>query len=437
MKVRFEDYPQHVGQLAQAALAAVEPGAAVRRHLQRQGDCLLVGESRYPLGRGRVFLVSVGKAAGAMGQAAVGLLGAALAAGTVITKRGGDDKSSDWPPAVQVYQASHPLPDEDSLRATTAVTDMVAQATTGDLVLCLISGGASALLTRPRVSLSAWRELHQALLACGCPIQELNIVRQALDRVKGGGLARLAAPAACASLILSDVVGNPLALIGSGPTAPVDNQAAAAHRILQRCGLARLVSAQGWQEIEAGLAAAGAETAGETPPVTNRVIGDVRQAAMAAVTRAAELGFTSHLLTTHLEGEAREVGRRVAALAKDAPAGTALILGGETTVTLGERYGLGGRNQELALSAAVNLAGRPGVVVATLATDGEDGPTEAAGAMVTGETVVKAQRLRLDSLAFLAGHDSYHFFQSIGGHLITGPTGTNVNDLVFVLKYEA
>lgn len=435
---RFDDYPQHVNQLVQAALAAVEPGAAVRRHLHRHKNWLAVGEARYPLGRGRVFLVSVGKAAGAMGRAAIEVLGEALAAGVIVSKKTGGGEPvgrGEWPPAIQVFQAGHPLPDEDSLEATTAVVEMVAGATAGDLVLGLISGGASALLTRPRVSLTAWRELNQALLVCGCPIQEFNVVRQALDVVKGGGLARMAAPAACASLILSDVVGNPLELIGSGPTVPMGNQTAAARRVLERYGLARLVPAETWREVEVGLEAAGVETVDESPPVTNGVVGDVRQAAIAAVTRAAELGFSAHLLTAHLEGEAREVGRVVAALAKDAPPGTALILGGETTVTL-DQDGLGGRNQELALSAAVLLDGWPGVVVATLATDGEDGPTGAAGTIVTGETAVKARELGLDPLVFLARHDSFHFFHRVGGHLVTGPTGTNVNDLVFILKYE-
>jgi hydroxypyruvate reductase len=303
--------------------------------------------------------------------------------------------------------------------------------------------------------------------------------------VKGGGLARIAAPATCLGLILSDVVGNPLEIIGSGPTvaaADSSEQQAQAAKILGRYDIAAQLGRERWQRLAAALRQT---TFDVTPPehtVQNFVIGDVRQAAVAAQVRAMQLGFVTHLLTTHLQGEAREVGRVAAAIARDSSPGHCLILGGETTVTV-HGSGTGGRNQELALAAAIRLDGsrqaiRCPVVVASFATDGEDGPAPAAGAVAAGAVVHEqsaalSHQLGLDPLSFLDNNDSYHFFQQldeqINGareqrvvgrsstsqaeerfsspsrrdsqllaphHIITGPTGTNVNDLLFILSYE-
>lgn len=443
----FSEVQQHVNQLVTAALAAAAPAGAVDRYLRREGAQLLIGPYNFQPGRGRVYLVGVGKAALPMGRAAINTLGDALAEGILITKRPSsapDDQPRFYSTtiagqkSIRIFEASHPVPDEGSLHATAAVAEMLAHTTPHDLVLCLISGGTSSLLSQPLLPLPEWQELITALLASGCTISELNAVRRALDRVKGGGLAVLAAPAACASLILSDVVGNPLADIGSGPTVAAPSGPAEARAVLDHYNLVSALTPETWQRVNSALGMATPLNLGSSQ-VVNLIIGDVQQAAQAAVAAARSLGFDAHLLTAHLEGEAREVGRVVAALAKDARPGTCLVLGGETTVTV-RGPGRGGRNQELALAAAIALGGWEKVAVASFATDGEDGPTNAAGALITGQTAARAQALALDPQAFLKDNDSHNFFTilSAGGRsnlLQTGATGTNVNDLILICKY--
>lgn len=455
MKLNFHDYRQHVQALVQAALQAADPAACVKRHLRRDGRILHIDDLsyRYDLQQGRVFLISSGKAAVPMALAAAEIIGDDLFSAAVITKKSArawheiDDSAFKIDPgALVLREGGHPVSDEDSVQATAAALEGLQQTTAADLVLCLISGGTSALLTQPLISLDDWQALTAALLASGCTINELNGVRRQLDSVKGGGLARLAAPAACVGLILSDVVGNPLHDIGSGPTVFTAETAADARLVLQRYGIQKQLETVVWQRIEQALQEQNGEPQGDQETrqesVHNLIVGDVRQAARAAWTRAAQLGFLAQILTARLQGEAREVGRVAAAIAKDLTPGHCLVMGGETTVTVrGE--GRGGRNQELALSAAVALDGWPHVVVATLATDGEDGPTEAAGAMVTGETVTYARTHHLDPVSYLDNNDSYSFFQQLnredtaaaGGLIQTGPTGTNVNDLLFILAY--
>jgi glycerate 2-kinase len=427
-----------------AALAATDPATAVAAHLQlAQHNLIIAQQQHYDLNQGRVFLVSVGKAAVPMAQAASQTLGPALHAGIVVAKT--LPTNANLPPdKIAVYTGSHPVPGPDSVRAATAVQRLLQTTTANDLVLCLISGGASALLSQPLVSLDDWQTLNRALLASGCAIDEFNTVRRQLDAVKGGGLRRWAAPAACHSLILSDVVGNPLAFIGSGPTVVGDDTPADALAVLARYGMADRLATAVSQRIHAALSQQ--PPAANLPAATHIIVGDVRQAALAAQTRAVALGFSAHILTAQLEGEAHEVGRVAAAIAKDAPPNHCLILGGETTVTLSPGGGLGGRNLETALAAAIALAGEPRTAVASLATDGEDGPTDAAGAVVTGETAVLAHQVHLNPHTYLHQHDSYHFFQqldqraagSVPPSLVqTGPTGTNVNDLIFILSYQA
>lgn len=461
MGLSFQDYPQHVMQMVRAALTAADPALAVRRHLRRRGSrSLVIGEQSYRLDQGRVFLVATGKAAVPMGLAATEIIAADLAAAVLITKKGEWQTVVEQAPfisqhtAFHLFTAGHPVPDQRSIGATSAVIELLAQTTADDLVLCLISGGTSALLTHPLISLAEWQQVNQALLASGCTINELNIVRRALDRVKGGGLARLAAPATCISLILSDVVGNPLDIIGSGPTVPADldmDPAVAAAAVLERHQVAERVDTTVWQHVNQALASV-RPVYTDHRRIYNLVIGDVRQAALAALAKAVQLGFVPHLLTTHLEGEAREVGRLAAALAKDSPPGHCYILGGETTVTV-QGDGQGGRNQELALAAAIALQGHPTVAIASFATDGEDGTTPAAGAMITGETVEYGRRQGLEATDFLRRNDSHTFFARLdarqqemagtspnGDHpapclIQTGSTGTNVNDLLFILAY--
>ena len=409
MNLNFSDYRDHVDEVVEAVLRAVEPQAAVKRYLRREGQTLQVGERTYGLHEGRVFLVSVGKAALPMARAAVDVLGDDLTAGVVVAKEGTIPATTTLP-GVTLFTAGHPVSNESSLQATAAVYALAEQAGATDLVLCLVSGGTSALLTSPLLPLDVWQQLLSALLASGCSIQEFNQVRRQLDRVKGGGLARRIAPATCMSLILSDVIGNDLASIGSGPTVPTP--AVDAEQILQRYGVVNRLETAVWQQVKQALRQP-VETIFATPiPVYNAIIGDVRQAAQAAFKRAAQLGFLTQVLTTHLEGEARQVGQVVAALAKDIKPSACYILAGETTVTL-QGDGVGGRNQELALAAALALAGQPDVVVATLATDGEDGTTGAAGAVVTGETIKRGHDKGLDGFDYLNRNDSHTFFSEL------------------------
>jgi glycerate 2-kinase len=445
----FQNYREDVDRMIGAALAAVDPGQAVRRAMRREGRVLHVRAQRFDLERRRVFIVATGKAAVPMAQAAARIVASALTAGVVIGKNSSDGPISPQAdsefPQLTIYQAAHPVPDQSSVLATTAVLDMLAETTATDVVLCLISGGSSALLTQPRLPLPDLQVLTQKLLHSGCTINELNCVRTQLDEVKGGGLAQAAFPSACMTLILSDVIGNPLSLIGSGPTIPATSDSAMARAVLQKYGLLTA----GIEELLASDLAK--NTAVSPPPPAQQlrvpyVIGDVREAALGALQEAKWMGFTPQLITYHLEGEAREAGRFAASLAKSMPPGHAYVLGGETTVTIdpAQKPGLGSRNLELALSAAVALESLPNTAIATFATDGDDGPTGTAGAIVTGETIKLAQKVGLNPASALAQHDSGTFFQQLDAatavhhppHLtITGPTGTNVNDLIFVLKY--
>jgi hydroxypyruvate reductase len=424
-------------QLVEAALAAVDPSAAVARHLYREGESLVVGDRRYSLAGSRhISLIAAGKAAVPMAIAAAEALGPALDRGIVVTKYDHADRAGELPSSVCVIEAGHPVPDENSVRGAQAVADLARAAGEDDLVLFLISGGGSALLTLPvpGVDLAQLQAVTEHLLRCGATIDEINTVRKHFSQVKGGQLARLAAPAELVTLVLSDVVGDPLPVIASGPTVADPTTVADARQVLARHGV---------DTVDADLLR---ETPkGGDPAVTGGrrlVVGSNRMAALAAAERGRELGYHTLLLTTYVEGEAREVARVAAALAKGVratgdpvPPPACLIWGGETTVTV-RGDGLGGRNQELALAAALALDGWPGVTLLALATDGGDGPTDAAGAIVTGETAERARRRGLDPIGVLDRNDSYPLFAALEDHVRTGPTGTNVNDLLFILVGE-
>ncbi|RPI22412.1 MAG: DUF4147 domain-containing protein, partial [Chloroflexota bacterium] len=316
-----------------------------------------------------------------------------------------------------------------------------------DLVLCLISGGGSALMTAPEsgIELEDLRSLTSTLLACGANINEINALRKHLDILKGGGLARLATPARVATLILSDVVGDPLDVIASGPTVADKATFKEAYGVLEQYGLEDRTPPAIISRLKKGLRGEIAETPKEGDRifscVQNLIVGSNLQAAQAALSAAETEGFHTLLLTTYLQGEARQAGRVLAALARQiGPNGPSitrpacLISGGETTVTV-TGNGLGGRNQEVALGAVKDLDGLRNIALVSLATDGGDGPTDAAGAVVTGETMHRARALGLKPKEYLARNDSYHFFDALGDLLRPGPTQTNVNDLTFVFAF--
>lgn len=430
-----------------AALEAVEPGAAVRRHVQRQGDLLSVGEREYDLTTvDRIWVVGGGKAATAMIAAVNDILSDRLTGGLVITKYDHAEPTLDTGP-VEVIEAGHPVPDEAGVTGTQRMADLLATISDRDLVLAVLSGGGSALLTLPAVGLrlSDLQATTGMLLRCGATIVELNTVRKHLSQIKGGGLAQLAGQASVASLILSDVVGDPLDVISSGPTVADPTTFADAWAVLERYDLTE----RGPRAVRDHLLAGQGGGLPDTPKpearlfdrVHNVIIGSNRLAAEGAVRAAQAGGLNALLLSTFVEGEAREVGRMAGALAKEMvhydrpiPKPACLVWGGETTVNV-DGNGLGGRNQELALAAAMAMEGLPDVVLVALGTDGTDGPTDAAGAVATGETVARGRRLGLDPAIYLANNDSYHFFDGLGDLIRTGPTGTNVNDLLFIFAF--
>ncbi|NNJ09203.1 glycerate kinase [Chloroflexales bacterium ZM16-3] len=434
-----------------AALDAVEPAAAVRSALRREGDLLTVGGRRYDLSQiARVLLVGCGKAGRPMAAAAAEVIADRLSGGVMVIK---SDKTQDagallpHPGSYHILAAGHPVPDERSVAGARRIADLLAESRAGDLVIALISGGGSALLSLPApgLSLADIQALTGQLLACGASINEINALRKHLDIIKGGGLARMAHPADLVTLVLSDVVGSPLDVIASGPTVPDPSSFADALAVLDRYGLRESAPSAIVDRLRRGASGDLEETPGPDDPCFARastlLVGSNLQAAEAAAHAARAAGLSALVLSTYLQGEAREAGRflgaiirEMAATGRPLPRPACVIVGGETTVTL-RGDGRGGRNQELALAAVGELAGLPDVALITLATDGGDGPTDAAGAVVTGETLARARARGLDPAAHLARNDAYPFFAALGDLLRPGPTDTNVNDLAFLFAW--
>jgi hydroxypyruvate reductase len=325
--------------------------------------------------------------------------------------------------------------------------DLLADADPRDLVVCVISGGGSALLTLPveGISLTDLQQTTDALLRCGATINEINVVRKHLDVVKGGGLARAAAPAQLLTLVLSDVVGNPLDAIASGPTVPDTSSWRGAAEVFDRYELWDEVPAAVADRVRRGLAGEFPENPGPDDPLfataQTVVVGSNLRAAQAAAAQGATLGLRTLVLSTYLEGEARDVARLLAGVLREVnasgnplPRPCLVVAGGEPTVTI-RGTGRGGRNQELALAAAFSLQDVPNVLLASIGTDGNDGPTDAAGAFVDGTTLARARARGLDARAALAHNDSYSFFDALGELVKTGPTNTNVNDLYLLFAF--
>jgi len=438
---RDGDRRRQVVQVLQAALDAVDPAAAVKRHVQRCGQSLLVGNMAYDLNAyRRVLVVGAGKAGAPMAQAIEEVLGDRITAGHVNVKYGHATPTR----IVTVTEAGHPIPDEAGVAGSRAIAALLEDAGEDDLVVCLISGGGSALMTLPveGVSLADMKALTDALLRRAATINEINTIRKHLDRLKGGNLARLAYPARVLALLLSDVVGNPLDVIASGPTVPDPTTFADAYALLERHGLVEEAPAAVLAHLRRGVRGEIPDTPKPGDPVfartQNQIVASNDLAASAAERAAAQLGFNPLVLSTYVEGEAREVAKVLVAIGREILASerpvrrpACVIAGGETTVTVrGE--GKGGRNQEMALMAAIALAGMGDVTIACLATDGTDGPTDAAGGLVDSATVARGEAAGRSVFEALAANDAYTFLDSAGDLLVTGPTNTNVNDLMAV-----
>ncbi len=442
------DLPTHGKQCVlacmQAALLAVDPAEAVKRHVRLSGQRLQVGDAVYDLAVSEhIFVVGAGKASAAMAAAMEDILGNRITSGWVNVKDGYTAPTH----AVQLQEAGHPLPDQRGVQGSRQIAAMARQAGERDLVFCLISGGGSALMTLPveGISLHDMEVLTRALLRCGATINEINTVRKHISQLKGGDLARTAFPAQVISLIVSDVIGNPLDVIASGPTSPDPTTFAQAYAVLDKYNLASEVPGVIVSHLERGMRDQVPETPKAGDPALQRtqnlIIASNEHAAHAAVEQAREMGLAALLLSTSVEGEAREVAKVLAAVVKEIarsgqplPRPACIAAGGETTVTV-HGNGLGGRNQELALAAAASIAGLENVAIAALGTDGTDGPTDAAGAICTGRTLQRAADMGLSPLSFLANNDAYHFFESIGDLIVTGPTNTNVNDLTLLFAF--
>ncbi len=435
---RWVDHPQHLRAIAKAALEAVDPFDAVNRYLQLQGNLLVVGQEKIALEQDtRIYVVGAGKAGVAMARAVEKILGDRISGSLLAVP----DLPAEGLSVIQLCQGGHPLPTEGSIQAGEQIKTLLDGVREKDLVLVLLSGGGSALLELPLegLQLSDLRKVNDLLIKSGAPIQDINIVRRHLSLIKGGGLVRLASPAKMVGLILSDVVGDPLEAIASGPTVPIMTERRDVWEVIERYKLGSRLSISVTNALKASVERKQALPELGTDEVINIIIGSNKIAARAAVVHAKELGFRGILLTTVVQGEAREVGRIIAGLVRavkilEDTSPLCIVLGGETTVTV-QGSGTGGRNQELALAAAIELEGVPNVAVMTLATDGIDGPTQSAGAIVHGGTMIKGRSMGLEALSFLKNNDSHTFFTKIGDTLTLGPTGTNVNDLIFCLSY--
>jgi glycerate 2-kinase len=419
---------EQLREILAAGLAAADPKEAVLRSVRLEGNSILAGGERFEAER--VFVLAAGKAAGAMAQAAEELLGGRLAGGLVVTKYGHEASSGQ----LETIFAAHPEPDERGVKAARRVEELAEGLGEGDLLLALISGGASALLADPApgVGLEDMKQLTGDLLRSGADISEINAVRKHISVLKGGGLVSLAAPAPTLALLLSDVVGDDPSAIASGLAAPDPTTLEETRGVLRRYGI------EAPESVVEHL-----ETAEETPKsgdglfesVANVICGSGRHAAEAAAKKARDLGYEPLLLSTTITGDARGIGSVYAAVIREVletgnpvPAPCALVSGGEATVTVrGE--GAGGPNQEFALTLAAALDGVEGWTAFAADTDGHDGPTDAAGGLVTGETASKVRDNGVDPEEALENNDAYAALGAGEALLVTGPTGTNVNDL--------
>lgn len=406
---------QDCEQIVRQAIAAVQPDEAVRRALEGRA---------FPAGR--LVLVSVGKAAWSMAKAAWDCVGERLDSGIVITKHG----HAQGPiTSLRIREAGHPVPDEDTLSATEEALALTSGLTEADTVLFLLSGGGSALFEAPLVPPSELQDITRQLLASGADIVEMNTIRKRLSAVKGGRFARHCAPARVFSIVLSDIIGDPLDMIASGPAYPDSSTCEEARAIARRYDLTLSAAAEYCLEEETPKALDNVDTV---------VTGSVRELCAATARACRNLGYEPILLTDSLDCEAREAGAFLAAIARSHQ-GTnrslAFLAGGETVVHL-TGSGLGGRNQELALSAAAGIAGLTDTAVFSVGSDGTDGPTDAAGGFVTGQTRDTLARQGVRIFDVLKDNDAYHALEACGGLLRTGATGTNVNDVAVALIHR-
>lgn len=433
---------QQALEIFKAGLKAVDPIEAIYRHIKVTDEAIFMDDQRFDLEKyERILIVGAGKAVAPMAKALEDLLGKRVAKGVIVVKEGHGLPLKQ----VKICEGGHPVPDEGGVRGTEEILSIAEEAGEKDLVICLISGGGSALLIAPPVgiSLEDKQAATKLLLACGATIHELNTIRKHLSRSKGGRLAQAAYPATVISLILSDVVGDDLDVIGSGPTVPDSSTFQETEQILKRYEIWDQLAVSIRDHIQKGVRGEIEDTPKSEAVAFQRcssvLVGTNLQAMLAAGNEAERLGYRSLILSTKVEGEAREVAKVHAAIAKEIVSSknpisppACVLFGGETTVTL-QGDGKGGRNQEYALASALALEGQDNVVVLSGGTDGTDGPTDAAGAIADGTTVARARQRGIDPGEYLRRNDSYNFFKQLDDLVITGPTRTNVMDIYMLL----
>ncbi len=442
MRKQFLDKRRDAIEIFQAGLGAVAPGEAIKKFCRLKGEIFEVDDHNYDLSFfNKIFILGVGKAAASMARAMEEILGDRISTGTITVKY---DHLEDLE-KIKIYEAGHPVPDQNGYIGAQAIYQLASSADEKTLVICLISGGGSALMPLPvdGVTLEDKQRTTRVLLACGADIHEINAVRKHLSAVKGGGLARAVYPATLVTLILSDVVGDDLDSIASGPCVPDSKTFSDCKEIFTKYLIEGEIPATVLQHIESGIAG----TVPETPKVgqdffkktQNVIIARNFDALLKAKEKADELGYTTLLLSSMIEGETRDVAMNHMAICTEIqlhgypvkkPA--CLLSGGETTVTI-KGTGKGGRNQEFVLAAALRMAGMEDAVVLSAGTDGSDGPTDAAGAIADNTTLERAAGKGIDPQKYLGNNDSYNFFNELNDLYKTGPTNTNVMDLRIVL----
>lgn len=441
-----EDQKKALEHIFRAGLKAVDPEGAVREYVRCKGNRLFVGDRSYMLDRfKRILLIGAGKGTAPMAKALEDILGDWLTSGWIIVKYGHGVSLKK----TRIMEAGHPIPDEAGLRATKGLLKQIRECTAEDLIICAFSGGGSALMPAPLppINLDQKRETTRLLMECGATINEINAIRKHLSGSKGGRLAKTAYPATLVSLILSDVIGDQLDVIASGPTVPDESTYRDCINIIEKYDLMNRLPEGVVEYFQQGAAGILPETPKVGDPVfskvQNLIVGNNRGSLLAAKEQAVSLGYNTMILSSQIEGEAKEVARVLAAIGKEiCQAGmplsppACLLAGGETTVTIRGR-GKGGRNQELALAFAIAIDGWERISLLSAGTDGTDGPTDAAGAIVSGLTCRRARQADLNPGAYLLDNNSNSFFESLGGLLKTGPTRTNVMDIICMLVEDS
>ncbi|HUV50890.1 MAG TPA: glycerate kinase [Anaerolineae bacterium] len=425
-----------------SGLQAVEPGAAVKRYCRLENNHLFIADLRYDLSKYKnIFVIGAGKATAPMAAEIENILGDRFTKGIVNVKYGHTGKLG----RIKLIEAGHPVPDKNGQQGAEAIIDLANNAGRDDLVLCLISGGGSALLPLPLpgITLKDKQDTIKILLSCGASIHEINALRKHISMIKGGRLAQAAYPASLVSLILSDVVGDNLDVIASGPTVPDSSGFDDCMKIIEKYKIQKKLPISVVRHIKNGISGRVPETPKPGDPVfekaQNIIIGSNIEAISAAKKKSETLGYNTIILSSMIEGDTTHVAhvhstivREIIKTGNPIKSPACIISGGETTVTV-KGKGLGGRNQEFALAAAIDIAATKNIVILSGGTDGTDGPTDAAGAIADTNTLSRAMAMGLNPGYFLADNDSYHFFQKLGDLLITGPTNTNVMDLRIIL----